>query len=857
MKLDRFLRAMMAVCFTASCILVNPGVIFANNSTVSTSSNENSSLESDEQEEGEQTARSAEAGRSSPRHKPISKACARDIQELDRTGKAKSVNVSDSMTTPDGESGEEPGQKIGAAATKPKPPSVRKRLKHFVKKVLKGKQSKSSKEGSKTTKNKQESSEVQSEEPMPHPSIANQPLWRRLSDKIKPLVTSDDDKDSRGDSDEWDDGEEAKEKVEEGGTNLAQDLISEARERDVQEVEKMGKVKNADVTALLAMLDSKVGKVPKQDIKETLNDEFSTVLLRPKRSIKEMLSNKQNRLSMNSSNLIKNRRKAIEASDVEDTDTEEKPTSRGAIGPFRTMNPLISEEIAEEIQTNKNNQESNGQRQFGLLPSSTEGDLRFAFPEKKPRLLRFNTQNNESESSVSEPTSFNLPSPPTEEELAAMGIKRSISMSVEEAPSLLPPREDVPQSLTSNPSLDLPSPPTEKELAAMGIKRSISMSVEEAPSLLPPREDVPQSLTSNPSLDLPSPPTEEELMAMGINQSINPLFKGKSSLLPSREDTPQSLTVNQPSELPSPPTRAELAAMGIFMFDDEILRGDLGNVGDALERHSSRCLASPAFSYFCGLSPADADDEYSESEDELDGLLNPKVRATSQQFRKVGFMPFSPLREQLFADGNKTLTEEQVIKDPLEKTKQEQKLLESIGQRLTLVKAVPNNTGKVAKTTEASRNNKTIKTTIITKNKPSEALSLLTKSAQTAGSILKASSGKIESQQKNAGSLKPENPSLISAGIPIIPLGGLEEKKEQPKKNVVKGTLKNNELVEKSEDKDTPSRSGSKKLIAKSAESEKANQEVGNNMTLVNALVAIGIISLIVITKIIRTRKSN
>ncbi|MBM5609455.1 hypothetical protein D8X97_14620, partial [Listeria ivanovii] len=60
-------------------------------------------------------------------------------------------------------------------------------------------------------------------------------------------------------------------------------------------------------------------------------------------------------------------------------------------------------------------------------------------------------------------------------------------MSVEEAPSLLPPREDVPQSLTSNPSLDLPSPPTEKELAAMGIKRSISMSVEEAPSLLPPR----------------------------------------------------------------------------------------------------------------------------------------------------------------------------------------------------------------------------------------------------------------------------------------------------------------------------------------------------------------------------------
>nr|WP_239079773.1 actin assembly-inducing protein ActA [Listeria ivanovii] len=808
--MDRFLRAMMAVCFTASCILVNPGVIFANNSTVSTSSNENSSLESDEQEEGEQTARSAEAGRSSPRHKPISKACARDIQELDRTGKAKSVNVSDSMTTPDGESGEEPGQKIGAAATKPKPPSVRKRLKHFVKKVLKGKQSKSSKEGSKTTKNKQESSEVQSEEPMPHPSIANQPLWRRLSDKIKPLVTSDDDKDSRGDSDEWDDGEEAKEKVEEGGTNLAQDLISEARERDVQEVEKMGKVKNADVTALLAMLDSKVGKVPKQDIKETLNDEFSTVLLRPKRSIKEMLSNKQNRLSMNSSNLIKNRRKAIEASDVEDTDTEEKPTSRGAIGPFRTMNPLISEEIAEEIQTNKNNQESNGQRQFGLLPSSTEGDLRFAFPEKKPRLLRFNTQNNESESSVSEPTSFNLPSPPTEKELAAMGIKRSISMSVEEAPSLLPPREDVPQSLTSNPSLDLPSPPTEKELAAMGIKRS-----------------------------------------------INPLFKGKSSLLPSREDTPQSLTVNQPSELPSPPTRAELAAMGIFMFDDEILRGDLGNVGDALERHSSRCLASPAFSYFCGLSPADADDEYSESEDELDGLLNPKVRATSQQFRKVGFMPFSPLREQLFADGNKTLTEEQVIKDPLEKTKQEQKLLESIGQRLTLVKAVPNNTGKVAKTTEASRNNKTIKTTIITKNKPSEALSLLTKSAQTAGSILKASSGKIESQQKNAGSLKPENPSLISAGIPIIPLGGLEEKKEQPKKNVVKGTLKNNELVEKSEDKDTPSRSGSKKLIAKSAESEKANQEVGNNMTLVNALVAIGIISLIVITKIIRTRKSN
>ncbi|PZG33023.1 hypothetical protein C1902_07585, partial [Listeria ivanovii] len=439
MKLDRFLRAMMAVCFTASCILVNPGVIFASNSTVSTSSNENSNLESDEQGEGEQAEGKVEEGRNSPGHGAISEACARDIQELGKTGEAKSANVPDSMTTPDSGLSKEPGQNIGETVTKSKPPSVRKRLKRCVEKVLKGKRNKSSKEETKTTKKKQESSKLQPKELVPHPSIANQSFWRKLSDKIKPVVTSSDDNDSRIDSDEWDDGEEAKEKVEEGKAeeeknNLGQEEISEARERDLQELQKMGKVKNANVTALLTMLDSRAGKVARQDIKETLNDEVPAVLFHPKRSIKEILSDEQNRVPMNSGK-IKNRRKAIEGSDMEDSDmedadTEEKPLAHGATGPLRTMNPSTSEETSEKIQSNENNEESSNQSQFDLLSSSTEEGLRLALPEP-PGLLGFNMQNNELESSVSEPSSFDLSSPPTEEELAAMDMKQSIAPTVE------------------------------------------------------------------------------------------------------------------------------------------------------------------------------------------------------------------------------------------------------------------------------------------------------------------------------------------------------------------------------------------------------------------------------------------
>ncbi|MGC9307057.1 actin assembly-inducing protein ActA, partial [Listeria ivanovii] len=528
MKLDRFLRAMMAVCFTASCILVNPGVIFASNSTVSTSSNENSNLESDEQGEGEQAEGKVEEGRNSPGHGAISEACARDIQELGKTGEAKSANVPDSMTTPDSGLSKEPGQNIGETVTKSKPPSVRKRFKRCVEKVLKGKRNKSSKEETKTTKKKQESSKLQPKELVPHPSIANQSFWRRLSDKIKPVVTSNDDNDSRIDSDEWDDGEEAKEKVEEGKAeeeknNLGQEEISEARERDLQELEKMGKVKNANVTALLAMLDSRAGKVARQDIKETLNDEVPAVLFHPKRSIKEILSDEQNRVPMNSGK-IKNRRKAIEGSDMEDSDmedadTEEKPLAHGATGPLRTMNPSTSEETSEKIQSNENNEESSNQSQFDLLSSSTEEGLRIALPEP-PGLLGFNMQNNELESSVSEPSSFNLSSPPTEEELAAMGITLSVTPSVEEESSLHLPKEDAPQSLTANPSLEFPSPPTEEELAAMDMKQSIAPTVEGESSLRPSREDAPQSLIANPSLEFPSPPTEEELAAMDMKQSI-------------------------------------------------------------------------------------------------------------------------------------------------------------------------------------------------------------------------------------------------------------------------------------------------------------------------------------------------
>ncbi|CAM4357300.1 Putative actin-assembly inducing protein [Listeria ivanovii subsp. ivanovii PAM 55] len=968
MKLDRFLRAMMAVCFTASCILVNPGVIFASNSTVSTSSNENSNLESDEQGEGEQAEGKVEEGRNSPGHGAISEACARDIQELGKTGEAKSANVPDSMTTPDSGLSKEPGQNIGETVTKSKPPSVRKRFKRCVEKVLKGKRNKSSKEETKTTKKKQESSKLQPKELVPHPSIANQSFWRRLSDKIKPVVTSNDDNDSRIDSDEWDDGEEAKEKVEEGKAeeeknNLGQEEISEERERDLQELEKMGKVKNANVTALLAMLDSRAGKVARQDIKETLNDEVPAVLFHPKRSIKEILSDEQNRVPMNSGK-IKNRRKAIEGSDMEDSDmedadTEEKPLAHGATGPLRTMNPSTSEETSEKIQSNENNEESSNQSQFDLLSSSTEEGLRIALPEP-PGLLGFNMQNNELESSVSEPSSFNLSSPPTEEELAAMGITLSVTPSVEEESSLHLPKEDAPQSLTANPSLEFPSPPTEEELAAMDMKQSIAPTVEGESSLRPSREDAPQSLTANPSLEFPSPPTEEELAAMDMKQSIAPTVEGESSLRPSREDSPQSLTANpslefpsppteeelaamdmkqsiaptvegesslRPSredapqsltanpslefpsppteeelaamgikqsmalsvgeesslhpsredvpqsltanpslEFPSPPTRAELAAMGIFMFNDGLLRGDLGSAGNAIERQSSSCLDSPTCSYFYGFH---TDDEYSDSEDELDSLLNPKVTAigetkkTSQQYRKVGFMPFVPLLEKPFAGGNGTLAEEQIIKNPLGKTKQELQLQDSIEQQLTLAKKLQDNAEKAAETTEVSKTNETtktnetIKTAILPKTEPAEGLSLLTNSTQTVGSTLKVSRNKLHSPQKTTGTLKSENSSLIPAGMPIIPLESLEKRKEQPKTNLAEGTLKNNKLVEKSEGKNTPSRSGSEKLVAKSAEREKTNQEAGNNTVLMYALVAIGIISLAVIIKIIRTRKSD
>nr|CAA57040.1 ActA protein [Listeria ivanovii] len=1021
MKLDRFLRAMMAVCFTASCILVNPGVIFASNSTVSTSSNENSNLESDEQGEGELAEGKVEEGRNSPGMEQLVRRCARDIQELGKTGEAKSANVPDSMTTPDSGLSKEPGQNIGETVTKSKPPSVRKRFKRCVEKVLKGKRNKSSKEETKTTKKKQESSKLQPKELVPHPSIANQSFWRRLSDKIKPVVTSNDDNDSRIDSDEWDDGEEAKEKVEEGKAeeeknNLGQEEISEARERDLQELEKMGKVKNANVTALLAMLDSRAGKVARQDIKETLNDEVPAVLFHPKSSsIKEILSDEQNRVPMNSGK-IKNRRKAIEGSDMEDSDmedadTEEKPLAHGATGPLRTMNPSTSEETSEKIQSNENNEESSNQSQFDLLSSSTEEGLRIALPEP-PGLLGFNMQNNELESSVSEPSSFNLSSPPTEEELAAMGItlsvtpsveeesslhlpkedapqsltanpslefpsppteeelaamdmkqsiaptvegesslrpsredapqslianpslefpsppteeelaamdmkqsiaptvegesslrpsredapqltanpslefpsppteeelaamdmKQSIAPTVEEESSLRPSREDAPQSLTANPSLEFPSPPTEEELAAMGIKQSIAPSVEEESSLRPSREDAPQSLTANPSLEFPSPPTEEELAAMGIKQSMALSVGEESSLHPSREDVPQSLTANPSLEFPSPPTRAELAAMGIFMFNDGLLRGDLGSAGNAIERQSSSCLDSPTCSYFYGFH---TDDEYSDSEDELDSLLNPKVTAigetkkTSQQYRKVGFMPFVPLLEKPFAGGNGTLAEEQIIKNPLGKTKQELQLQDSIEQQLTLAKKLQDNAEKAAETTEVSKTNETtktneviktnetIKTAILPKTEPAEGLSLLTNSTQTVGSTLKVSRNKLHSPQKTTGTLKSENSSLIPAGMPIIPLESLEKRKEQPKTNLAEGTLKNNKLVEKSEGKNTPSRSGSEKLVAKSAEREKTNQEAGNNTVLMYALVAIGIISLAVIIKIIRTRKSD
>ncbi|MGC7137654.1 hypothetical protein ACP0AK_14505, partial [Listeria ivanovii] len=76
-------------------------------------------------------------------------------------------------------------------------------------------------------------------------------------------------------------------------------------------------------------------------------------------------------------------------------------------------------------------------------------------------------------------------------------MKQSIAPTVEGESSLRPSREDAPQSLTANPSLEFPSPPTEEELAAMDMKQSIAPTVEGESSLRPSREDAPQSLTAN------------------------------------------------------------------------------------------------------------------------------------------------------------------------------------------------------------------------------------------------------------------------------------------------------------------------------------------------------------------------
>ncbi|EAE6829216.1 actin assembly-inducing protein ActA [Listeria monocytogenes] len=341
--------------------------------------------------------------------------------------------------------------------------------------------------------------------------------------------------------------------------------------------------------------------------------------------------------------------------------------------------------------------------------------------------------------------------------------------------------------------------------------------------------------------DFPPPPTDEELRLA----------------LP---ETPMLLGFNAPAtpepssfEFPPPPTEDELEIMRgtAPSLDSSFTSGDLASLRSAINRHSENFSdfppipteeelngrgGRPISEEFSSLNSGDfTDDENSETtEEEIDRLADLRDRGTGKHSRNAGFLPLNPFTSSpvsslspkvpkisapaLISD----ITKKVPFKNPPQPLNvfNKKTTTKKVPQKITLVNSAP----KLA------------------------ALPIM-KAQETALGENKAPF--IEKQAE------PNNQPIDMPSLPVIQKEVTEKNKEEMKPQTEEKMVGESEPANNVNGKKRSAGIEEGKLIAKSAEDEKAKEEPANHTTLILAMLAMGVFSLGAFIKIIQLRKNS
>ncbi|EAC9528385.1 TPA: actin assembly-inducing protein ActA [Listeria monocytogenes] len=613
------------------------------------------------------------------------------------------------------------------------------------------------------------------------------------------IFAATDSEDSSLNTDEWEE-EKTEEQPSEVNTGPRYETAREVSSRDIEELEKSNKVKNTNKADLIAMLKAKAEKGPninnnnsEQTENAAINEEASEAD-RPAIQVER----RHPGLSSDSAAEIKKRRKAIASSDseLESLTYLDKPTKAN------------KKKVAKE-----------------LVADASESDLDSSMQsadESSPQPLKANQQ------------PF-FPKVFKKIKDAGKWVRDKIDENPEVKKAIVDKSAGlIDQLLTKKKNeevnaLDFPAPPTDEELR---------LALPETPMLLGFNAPV----TSEPSsFEFPPPPTDEELRLA----------------LP---ETPKLLGFNAPVtsepssfEFPPPPTEDELEIMRgtAPSLDSSFTSGDLASLRSAINRHSQNFSdfppipteeelngrgGRPTSEEFSSLNSGDfTDDENSETtEEEIDRLADLRDRGTGKHSRNAGFLPLNPFTSSpvpSLSPKVSKISAPALISDITKKTP-----FKNPPQPLNVF-------NKKTTTKTASKKITPVNTA------PKLAALPITKAQETALGENKAPF--IEKQAE------PNNQPIDMPSLPVIQKEVTERNKEEMKPQTEEKMVGESEPANNVNGKKRSAGIEEGKLIAKSAEDEKAKEESANHTTLILAMLAMGVFSLGAFIKIIQLRKNS
>ncbi|EAV9825820.1 actin assembly-inducing protein ActA [Listeria monocytogenes] len=613
------------------------------------------------------------------------------------------------------------------------------------------------------------------------------------------IFATTDNEDSSLNTDEWEE-EKTEEQPSEVNTGPRYETAREVSSRDIEELEKSNKVKNTNKADLIAMLKAKAEKGPninnnnsEQTENAAINEEASGAD-RPAIQVER----RHPGLPSDSAAEIKKRRKAIASSDseLESLTYLDKPT--------KANKKKVAK--ASVTDTSESDLDSSMQSADESTPQPLKANQQPFFPKVFKKIK-------DAGKWVRDKIDENPE------------VKKAI---VDKSAGLIDQLLTKKKKEEANAS-DFPPPPTDEELR---------LALPETPMLL----GFNAPATSEPSsFDFPPPPTDEELRLA----------------LP---ETPMLLGFNAPAtsepssfEFPPPPTEDELEIMRETApsLDSSFTSGDLASLRSAINRHSENFSdfppipteeelngrgGRPTSEEFSSLNSGDfTDDENSETtEEEIDRLADLRDRGTGKHSRNAGFLPLNPFTSSPVPSLS-----------PKVSKKNAPALISDITKKAPF-KNPPQPLNVFNKKTATKTASKKI-TPVNTS--PKLAALPITKAQETALGENKAPF--IEKQAE------PNNQPIDMPSLPVIQKEVTERNKEEMKPQTEEKMVGESEPANNVNGKKRSAGIEEGKLIAKSAEDEKAKEEPANHTTLILAMLAMGVFSLGAFIKIIQLRKNS